>query len=69
MAWPGRTSDKTHFICFGVQIELSFREQTAGNNALSLFVYLAFQMMETQLTNAFADLAAKQAEVGLSLFG
>ncbi len=46
-----------------MQVELAFREQTAGNNAMSLFVYLAFQLMETQLRNAFADVAAKQAEV------
>ena len=41
----------------------SFREQTAGHNALLLFVHLALTMMEARLDNAFKDLTAKKAEV------
>lgn len=43
------------------------REQTAGHNALLLFVHLALTMMEGRLNNAVKDLKAKQAEVTLSL--
>ena len=43
------------------------REQTAGHNALLLFVHLALTMMEGRLNNAFKDLKAKKAEVELTL--
>ena len=43
------------------------REQTAGHNALLLFVHLALTMMEGRLNNAFKDLKAKKAEVEHSL--
>ena len=42
---------------------MAFREQTAGHNALLLFVHLALGMMEEKLLNAFKELRAKQAEV------
>ena len=42
---------------------MAFREQTAGHNALLLFVHLALSMMEGRLRNAFRDLRAKRAEV------
>ena len=45
------------------QVEVAFREQTAGHNALLLFVHLALGMMEEQLLNAFKELDVKQAEV------
>ena len=45
------------------QVEVAFREQTAGHNALLLFVHLALGMMEERLRNAFSDLRARQAEV------
>ena len=45
---------------------LRCREQTAGHNALLLFVHLALTMMEGRLNNAFKDLKAKQAEVALT---
>ena len=44
----------------------SCREQTAGHNALLLFVHLALTMMEGRLDNAFKDLTAKKAEVSVS---
>lgn len=50
------------------QIEVAFREQTAGHNALLLFVGLALQLMEEQLFNAFKELSAKEAEVCLPAF-
>lgn len=43
----------------------SCREQTAGHNALLLFVHLALTMMEGRLDNAFKDLTAKKAEVSI----
>jgi hypothetical protein len=46
-------------------VEVAFREQTAGHNALLLFVHLALSMMEGRLRNAAAELRAKQAEVAL----
>lgn len=46
-----------------VQVEVAFREQTAGHNALLLFVHLALSMMEERLRNAFKELRAKEAEV------
>jgi hypothetical protein len=44
------------------QVEVAFREQTAGHNALLLFVHLALDMMEDRLRNAFRELRARQAE-------
>lgn len=54
-------------LIFKSQVEVAFREQTAGHNALLLFVHLALQMMEEQLLNAFKELRAKQAEVSTKL--
>ena len=48
------------------QVEVAFREQTAGHNALLLFVHLALGMMEERLRNAFRDLRARQAEARAS---
>ena len=45
------------------QLNWCCREQTAGHNALLLFVHLALTMMEGRLNNAFKDLKAKKAEV------
>lgn len=53
-------------LIYRSQIEVAFREQTAGHNALLLFVGLALQLMEEQLFNAFKELDAKQAEVNLA---
>lgn len=50
-------------LIYKSQIEVAFREQTAGHNALLLFVGLALQLMEEQLFNAFKELDAKEAEV------
>jgi len=50
-------------LIFKGQVEVAFREQTAGHNALLLFVHLALSMMEERLLNAFKELHAKQAEV------
>lgn len=50
-------------LIFKGQVEVAFREQTAGHNALLLFVHLALSMMEERLMNAFKELHAKQAEV------
>ena len=50
-------------LIYKSQIEVAFREQTAGHNALLLFVGLALQLMEEQLYNAFKELGAKEAEV------
>lgn len=52
-------------LIFKSQVEVAFREQTAGHNALLLFVHLALQMMEEQLLNSFKEVRAKQAEVPL----
>ena len=52
-------------LIFKSQVEVAFREQTAGHNALLLFVHLVLQMMEEQLQNSSRELAAKQAEVCL----
>ena len=46
---------------------MACREQTAGHNALLLFVHLALTMMEGRLDNAFKDLTAKKAEVSITL--
>lgn len=54
-------------LIFKSQVEVAFREQTAGHNALLLFVHLVLQMMEEQLQNSSRELAAKQAEVSQSL--
>ena len=54
-------------MCWKLRAELrSCREQTAGHNALLLFVHLALTMMEGRLDNAFKDLTAKKAEVNVS---
>lgn len=53
-------------LIFRGQVEVAFREQTAGHNALLLFVHLALSMMEERLTNAFKELRAKEAEVQCS---
>ncbi|KAK9916230.1 hypothetical protein WJX75_000260 [Coccomyxa subellipsoidea] len=52
-------------LIFRGQVEVAFREQTAGHNALLLFVHLALSMMEERLTNAFKELRAKEAEAEL----
>ncbi|MEW5315492.1 MAG: hypothetical protein WDW38_006917 [Sanguina aurantia] len=52
-------------LIFKSQVEVSFREQTASQNALLLFVYLIHTLMELQLGNAYKELSAKQAEVEL----
>ncbi|BDA40853.1 hypothetical protein COCOBI_01-5070 [Coccomyxa sp. Obi] len=52
-------------LIFKGQVEVAFREQTAGHNALLLFVHLALSMMEERLTNAFKELRAKEAEAEL----
>lgn len=54
--------DSTLLIYKG-QVETAFREQTAGHNALLLFVGLTLRMMEEQLMNAYNDITAKQKEV------
>lgn len=54
-------------LIYRSQIEVAFREQTAGHNALLLFVGLALQLMEEQLFNAFKELDAKEAEVNANL--
>ena len=54
-------------LIYKSQIEVAFREQTAGHNALLLFVGLALQLMEEQLYNAFKELDAKEAEVSSTL--
>jgi hypothetical protein len=51
-------------LIFKAQAEVAFREQTAGHNALLLFVHLSLAMLEQQLVNAFRELRVKQAEVG-----
>ena len=53
----------THACLFLRQVEVAFREQTAGHNALLLFVHLALRLMEERLRNAFKELQAKQSEV------
>ena len=50
-------------LIFKGQVEVAFREQTAGHNALLLFVHLALSMMEERLINAFKERHAKEAEV------
>ena len=53
----------SHAYLFLGQVEVAFREQTAGHNALLLFVHLALRLMEERLRNAFKELQAKQSEV------
>ena len=50
-------------VIFRGQIETAFREQTAGHNALLLFVTLTLQVMEEQLMNAFHDVTARERGV------
>lgn len=50
-------------LIFKSQTEVAFREQSAGHNALLLFVFLTLQIMEQNLLNAFKELSVKQAEV------
>lgn len=46
-----------------VQVEVAFREQTAGHNALLLLVALSHELLEARLRNAFLDVHARAAEV------
>jgi hypothetical protein len=46
-----------------MQVEVAFREQTAGHNALLLLVHLSLQLMEEQVRIAFKELGVKRAEV------
>lgn len=46
-----------------VKVEVAFREQTAGHNALLLLVSLSHELLEARLRNAFLDVHARQAEV------
>ncbi|MEW5297737.1 MAG: hypothetical protein WDW36_000922 [Sanguina aurantia] len=55
-------------LIFKSQVEVSFREQTASQNALLLFVYLIHTLMELQLGNAYKELSAKQADDGDAAF-
>lgn len=52
-------------LIFKAQVEVAFREQTAGHNALILFVHLVLKMMEQQIMVAFKELRVKQAEAEL----
>ncbi|KAK9810021.1 hypothetical protein WJX72_003525 [[Myrmecia] bisecta] len=52
-------------LIFKSQVEVAFREQTAGHNALLLFVHLALRLMEERLVCAFKELRVKQAEAEL----
>lgn len=45
------------------QVEVAFREQTAGHNALLLLVALAHELLEERLCNAALDVRARAAEV------
>jgi hypothetical protein len=45
------------------QVEVAFREQTAGHNALLLLVALSHELLEERLRNAFLDVHARAAEV------
>lgn len=65
-------------LIFKSQVEVAFREQTAGHNALLLFVHLALGMMEERVLNEYKELEARKAEVsfvsmrlasGLSILG
>ena len=46
-----------------VQVEVAFKEQTAGHNALLLLTHLALRMMKGQLQAAALDVRARQAQV------
>lgn len=46
-----------------LQVEVAFREQTAGHNALLLLVALSHELLEERLRNAFLDVHARAAEV------
>ena len=46
-----------------MQVEVAFREQTAGHNALLLLVALSHELLEERLRNAFLDVHARAAEV------
>ena len=50
-------------LIYKSQVEVAFREQTAGHNALLLFVHLALSMMEEQVLNEYKELEARRAEV------
>jgi hypothetical protein len=60
---PARCPQDSATLIFKAQAEVAFREQTAGHNALLLFVHLSLGLMEQQLGNAFKELRVKQAEV------
>jgi hypothetical protein len=45
------------------QVEVAFREQTAGHNALLLLVALSHELLEERLRNAYLDVHARAAEV------
>ena len=51
------------------QVEVAFREQTAGHNALLLLVALSHELLEARLRNAFLDVHARAAEVCTHLHG
>ena len=53
-------------LIFKGQVEIAFREQTAGHNALLLFVGLTLKIMEEQLLNAYNDITAKERGVSPS---
>lgn len=50
-------------LCAALQVEVAFREQTAGHNALLLLVALSHELLEERLRNAFLDVHARAAEV------
>lgn len=52
-------------LIFKSQVEVAFREQTAGHNALLLFVHLALGMMEERVLNEYKELEARKAEMEL----
>lgn len=54
-------------LIFKSQVEVAYREQRAGQNALLLLVHLVLEMMEQRLLEAYSDLGAKQHEVMISL--
>lgn len=52
-------------LIFKAQVEVAFREQTAGHNALLLLVALAHELLEERLCNAALDVRARAAETEL----
>jgi hypothetical protein len=46
-----------------VQIQAAHRKELAERNTLWLFSLCVFELMETQLLNAYNDRSAKKAEV------